>query len=554
MPGTWRPLGLFVAALTLALVVFGPALSGTFVFDDSHLPFADPRAASMPPGFWIGGVRPALMATYWVNFLISGTRPFSYHLVNVALHAGTAVLMYRIFERLLTIASVARYRRRYALIGSAIFLLHPLQTESVDYIAGRSELLAGFFFAAAWLVFLNHFDSETGYATSLKIIFLASIAMLSKESSISIPAVLLATDLFWAKEGIARQLRLRIRLYVLFGCGALLAVGLVLRSLSSGTSAGFGAAVRPVDYALTQCRAVFIYIRLFFYPKGQNSDWMLPFFHSLKDNWAWAYCAGILALMAVIIYLFRRDRLISFGLLIFFLMLLPTSSFVPIQDALAERRTYMPIAGLILAVFGFLARVRLKAGPLNALAVAALAVLSIASWRRSTVWTSELNLWVDSVRKNPANPRAHFGLGSALVMGGNCGSAVHEFVTAYSQGYPEQQKVEWNLAEAYKCENKLDLALPLYELVAKRQPSAEAYNRIGYVEAMRGDAGAAIAAFNTAIKLDPGNAAAYAYRGTAKLAVTDIPGAEEDFHRALNLDPASQIALEGMRNLAKAGK
>ena len=200
------------ASLAIALVVFGPALSGTFIFDDFHLPFADPHASEMPARFWIGGARPVLTATYWLNFLGSGTRPFTYHLVNVLLHAGTAVLIFFIFERLFVISSEAFDRRWFALFGAALFLLHPLQTESVDYIAGRSELVSGFFFCAAWLIFLRNFEKDDSPVLILKIVLSGALAVLGKESAISLPALLLLTDFYFSDRPIVKQLARRFKL------------------------------------------------------------------------------------------------------------------------------------------------------------------------------------------------------------------------------------------------------------------------------------------------------------------------------------------------------
>src|SRR5579885_2404752 len=72
--------GLIVGAIAIAGVVYYPALDGPFIFDDFHLPFSNPDANSQPLGFWFGGVRPVLMASYWINYQVSGTRPLSYHL------------------------------------------------------------------------------------------------------------------------------------------------------------------------------------------------------------------------------------------------------------------------------------------------------------------------------------------------------------------------------------------------------------------------------------------------------------------------------------------
>src|SRR5271165_1977773 len=84
----------FAVAFVAAWLTFLPAVSGPFLFDDKGLPFSRPEAASAPPAFWIGGVRPLLMATYWLNFLLSGQNPFAYHFINILLHALAAALLY----------------------------------------------------------------------------------------------------------------------------------------------------------------------------------------------------------------------------------------------------------------------------------------------------------------------------------------------------------------------------------------------------------------------------------------------------------------------------
>ena len=149
------PLWVVPACALLALAVFAPALDGPFVFDDFHLPFSNPMAGRMAPAFWIGGVRPLLMTTYWVNFRLSGLQPWSYHAVNVALHVVAGALVFYILLRLLALSSFVGRADLMAAAGMMLFLVHPLQTESVDYIAGRSEVLCGVFVLAGWLIFLD---------------------------------------------------------------------------------------------------------------------------------------------------------------------------------------------------------------------------------------------------------------------------------------------------------------------------------------------------------------------------------------------------------------
>ncbi len=548
-PGGWNWFWLLTASLVLTFVAFSPSLGGVFVFDDYHLPFADANAAEAPVRFWIGGVRPVLIATYWANFLLSGTRPLSYHVVNLLLHAGAGVLVFFILDRLLEISGLKDgIRRWYALFGAALFLLHPLQTESVDYIAGRSELVAGFFFFAAWLVFLRSFEGEIRAGTAVAILVLAGAAVLGKESAICLPAILIATDLFWPHDGVVAQFRRRLKLYIPFVLGGLLGALYILRGLTTG-GAGTSAGVSPLSYALTQCKVILIYVRLFFVPVSQNGDWQMPFYHSFATGGAWIYVVLMLALLGAIAWLYRRDRLAAFGLLIFLLMLAPTSSVVPIKDALAERRMYVPIVGLILATIAVSLRLRMRTATLKPIAVAVVTCVAFLCWHRSQIWVSDVTFWGDSSIKNPANARAYYGLGVALMKQQKCAAAIPQFLAARSRD-PGNYELVWDLASAYECNRQPELAVSLLRSFAAARPMAGSYNHLAHVEASLGHTSQAMEAIENALRLDPNNATSLAYRGLTKLAINDFSGADVDFQRALEIEPGNGIALHGIEIIA----
>jgi hypothetical protein len=456
----WIPGTLAIAGFT-----YLPSLWGSFVFDDYHLPFSDPNAAKAGAAFWIGGVRPVLMATYWFNFLISGTETFSYHVVSVLLHAVTALLVFFLLRRLLDLTEVKLDRRLLALFGAGLFLLHPLQTESVAYISGRSEVVAGLFYVAAWLVFVNNFGSTTKLLTAIEILLLAGAAVAGKESAISLPLILFLTDLYWNTVGIKEQVRRRAKLYVLVVLGGLLASIKILHSLTTADTAGFATqGVTPVRYALTQCRVIPQYITLFLTPVGQNADWGLEFFRSLSDGEAWAYVIGMMAFVAVIVWTYRRARLFSFGLLTFLVILVPTSSIVPIKDAMAERRMYVPIIGLILAsiwvVDYFRPRLQIlrDVGTLRITLGLILVVATALSFERNKVWSSDTLVWMDAVNKNPSNSRAHMGLGTAYLRYGYCAGAIREYqIVDWQVG--SSLEIMGNLTLAYECNHQPQLAL-----------------------------------------------------------------------------------------------
>jgi tetratricopeptide (TPR) repeat protein len=257
----------------------------------------------------------------------------------------------------------------------------------------------------------------------------------------------------------------------------------------------------------------------------------------------------MLALGLAITLLYRPCPEISFGLLVFLLALAPTSSFVPVKDAMAERRMYLPVIGLIIAALGIVNRLQPHAAIIRSLAAAVLIVLSVASFNRSQAWASDISIWQDAAEKNPRNPRAHTSLGAALLLAGDCGRAAGQFSQAVAlEGLTEVNGR--NLGAAYECNHQPDLALATYQRLVLVHPLAEAYARIGYLEALRENVSAAMAAFDTSLRLDPYNAPAYAYRGVARIAGDDLPGAREDFGRALSIDPVNAVATSWMAKLS----
>src|SRR4051794_15641793 len=150
----WAYAVIAFVVLNVAFFLYGPALDGPFLFDDFGLPFYSRTFAQQPLIHWLAGVRPLLMLSYWINFQTSVRNPWTYHAVNILLHTGTVALIFVLFLRLLRLLSVENRRALLcAGVASCLFLVHPLQTEAVAYIAGRSELVAGIFVVAALVVY-----------------------------------------------------------------------------------------------------------------------------------------------------------------------------------------------------------------------------------------------------------------------------------------------------------------------------------------------------------------------------------------------------------------
>jgi len=546
---SWLWAKLFAAALLLAGVVYLPSLSGPLIFDDHSLPFSDAHAARMPASFWIGGVRPVLMATYWLNYELSGTQTFSYRAFNLLLHAASAVIVFFLLQRLFKLAALERNAFLFSLFGAGLFLLHPLQSESVAYIAGRSELVSGLFLLSAWLVFLYYFENRTTFATALKILLLAAAAVLGKESAISLPALLLITDLYWNRASLREQIQDRWKLYAPIVLGGIVAGVAIIHSVNKSPSAGLSLEnATPFRYALTQCRSILTYLRLFVMPADQSGDWRITLYRSLGDRDAWLYVLGILVLLTAIVFSYRRSRLLSFGLLVFFLLLMPTSSVIPIKDALAERRMYIPIIGLILSLVAILDRYRLDLAVLKIGTIAVLGLAAILTFQRSQVWGDDIAFWKDVLKKDPGNHRAHIDLATSYTGHQQFAEAIAENEAIdKTDGVTEMTLL--NRVIPYEGMQNFDSALDMLHRAATMHPTPSTYTEIGHVEAYIGHIPESLAAFATALKLDPKYAPAHAQRGMIYLATGDNDRARTDFRDALSSEPTNEIATAGLSRL-----
>jgi len=149
----WFGFVVFAGALIAALILYWSSIRAPYLFDDIGLSFYEPTFPHESLKAWLRGVRPVLFLTYWVSYQISGRETWGYHLIGILIHAINSSLVVVLFRRILVLNTVENRRATIcALIGGIIFLAHPLQTESVAYIAGRSELVCGLFSLGALVV------------------------------------------------------------------------------------------------------------------------------------------------------------------------------------------------------------------------------------------------------------------------------------------------------------------------------------------------------------------------------------------------------------------
>ncbi|MGZ8430258.1 MAG: tetratricopeptide repeat protein [Candidatus Deferrimicrobiaceae bacterium] len=407
-------------------VVYLDSFQGAFQYDDYNV-IVENVGVHTWGAFLAGlprGIRPLLKFTYTLDWT-SGLGRFGFHLVNVGLHAANAVMLFLLASRIGG-PSVSRFA---ALLPALLFAVHPVQTEAVTYISGRSVSLMAFFYIGSLLAYLRGRERGNRFLLYFASPVLFLLAAASKEVALTLPfALVLCEAVRWGRTGWKEALRaqsvhwgLLVALAVLFlahvGYGRLLEACFDIR----GTAANLLTQIHGIGYLLS--RLVM--------PHALNIDPDLPVF----SGWAAVLLPEALllaALLAAGIYGLKKRSLAGFGILWFFLHLVPTNSFIPRQDVANERQLYLASWGLFLALAMGTDRLRERWGARWVTAVAAIVLIMLGgiTVSRNTVYRSEVALWEDTTRKSPGKARAWNNLGFAYGLAGRFRDAEAAYLRA----------------------------------------------------------------------------------------------------------------------------
>ncbi len=534
--------------LLIAVAVYAPALRAPFVFDDhpaiernASIRHLWPPAVPLSPPVTAAGAagRPIVNLSLAFNYSIGGLEPLGYRLANVLGHAAVALLLAAVLRGAL---AQTRLRRRAAPLAAGIALLwlvHPLQTETVICIIQRNEILvAGFFLA---MLYGLHRTAESPQSRRWPVLTAAAclLGMASKEVMATAPVVAFLYDRTFLAGSFALAWRRRGHLHLALAATWLLLGWLVLGHEQRAGTAGFGVGLGVWPYLLTQCDAITTYLKLAFWPHPLVADYGFQTANHLAEVAGSAtLLAGLLA--STVLALWLRPAA-GFAAAAFFALLAPSSSFVPLAtQTAAEHRMYLPLAAVLtLAVVGIdavLGRHRRLALFTVVLAAAA------ATVKRGTDYRSEERLWTDTIAKAPDNPRAYASLGAALIQQERWPEARGQLEAAVRR-HPGYADAHNDLGAVL---GKLGLpaeALPHY-LEARRLKSDDPDIRanLGGALVAAGKPDAAIGEFAAALALRPADPALLSRRGDALLQAGRANEALQDFEMLLRRQPEDAAA------------
>jgi len=556
----WVPAaaGLIIAAGALA---YANSFHGPFIFDDQAI-YNNPHvrrlwpiweAMTAPPETTAAG-RPVLSLTLALNYAISGLGVWSYHVFNLVVHILAAMVLFGIVRR--TLLS-ERLRERFgkasatlALICALLWLLHPLQTQAVTYVIQRAESLMGLFYLLTLYCAIRSFTSAHKRWWCAAAIVSCALGMGTKEVMATAPLMVLLYDRLFVARSFKEVFRRRWVLYAGLAAtwvilGALVATG------PRAKTVGLGLQITPLDYAATQCNVIVNYLRLSFWPSRLVLDYGWPIAKNFGD---FALSGAVLAaLLAGTLVAFRYRPALGFLGVWFFVILGPSSSFLPIVTEVgAEHRMYLSLAAVVVLVVicGYALGRRLS-GRLAAsdarrkmlgrvlgysLAGAVVVTFGLLTARRNVDYRSKISIWQDTVNKRPNHARSQLNLGFAFGQKGKLDGAVTHFTRALELR-PNYAKAHSNLGLTLAKQGKPDQAIMHFNRALKIKPNyTKAHYNLGLVLAKQKKLDQAIKCFNKALELKPDYSRAHHYLGVALASQEKLDQAVVHFSRSVQLE------------------
>ncbi|MBT7702370.1 MAG: tetratricopeptide repeat protein [Verrucomicrobia bacterium] len=587
---SWLP---FLLLILVGVAAYWNSFDGVFLYDDVHSIRDNPHicrlwplSESMSLPLWSTGMtvdgRPLLSLSFALNHALLGPEPRGYHLVNLLIHIAAGLLLFGVVRRTL---DLPQFRERYegsgcwiAMATAAIWLVHPLQTESVTYIVQRAESLMGLLFLLTMYCAIRGLRGEKSGRWYAATVLACACGMGVKQTMFSAPLLVILYDYIFtdglalpAKAGQAASLprsagrglqdplsvararlpsvasearrmgRARGRFYAALCSTWLIVFGIIGLTWQESTSDFVN--ISPLRYLLTQPLVLLHYLRLAVWP----SPLVLTYGWGMEDQWYRIVfpALAILGLLAVMCRGIRRRKWYGFVLAWFFLILAPTSSVAPTRQAIFEHRMYLSLAAVVtLAVMlGDVAIRKLVKIPKQRVALGAcltmavMIVLGVLTHGRNRTYHSEIGIWQDNVTYRPGSHVAHNNLGNALLASGRSREALEHCREALRIS-PDYAEAHYNLGIALNALGRPQEAIVHYQQALRIQPNyAEAHSNLSHALQVMGRSREAAEHSREALRIKPGLGEAHLNLGNALLAMGQPLEAIRHYREALRLNP-----------------
>lgn len=522
----------YLHLLLLAVVsfaVFGQALGHDFLinWDDRQYILDNPVIRGFSPDhlktafttFYVGNYAPLHLISYMLDYQIRGMHPSGFIFTNLLLHTVNGLLFYLLLRRLAG-------DKVWILPAALLFLLHPVQVESVVWISQRKNVLAMAFFLGgiySYSVYAVKEGMWKKYFYFLSL-FLFLFALLTKSVAVVMPLALILYDLSFREK---REFKSLLVDKVPFLAVAAVFCIVTVKSQSFQFQGGETSYHGGTPYAtfLTMMPVLVHYLRLLVWPAGLSAVYDVPIKTGIDlEVFAAAVVCAVLIIIGIGLYRRRRD--IFFWFALFFVGLIPVSQIVPIVTLMNDRYLYFPMLGAAafmgIVIFRDMKWNELTGSPGN-IALSACCLLIVgaygaAAFQRVGVWQNSAALWGDAVQKAPKLALTHDCFGEGLLQEGRIDEAINQLRIAISLepdvkagnlspgGRNAMANTRNNLGTAYGMKGMTDAAIDQFIIAIQLNPDlAKAYFNLGNALMHKSLVAEALRCFENAARLEPGN-------------------------------------------------
>jgi len=492
--------------------------------------------------------------SFALQLALTGPAPRGFHVVNLLIHLLAAMAVFGISRLLLRTPALretipSSHCDLFALAPALLFLTHPVQTEAVTYIVQRLASLATLFYLATlWMYLKARLEDSRHY----RLVFcLMIVALLTKEICFTLPLAILFIDFCFFPVSDIETVSRKIRRWIPF---AALGLGMLLYFYTSSSGKfveNHGAVDTQIsrwDYLLTQFRVLRTYLRLFVFPVNQCVDYDYRISSGWGDPDTWVAFSLLLSIFSLALALFKKHRLLAFGILWFFLTLTVESSFIPLKDVIVEHRLYLPMFGLSLFLSALLWKYTRSASRFLAILLAIAIALSAMTYARNKVWKSPFSLWQDAIKKSPLRGISYSGLGDAYRRANDDKSAAIYFEKAVALGYATPF-VYLNLADIYSHLNEPTKSLYFQKLISSSPNLQKAlFFRDNHALALvqQGKNSEAVEMLMQDVQMSPQNPLLHIQLGETYCRMQRDTDAISSFRKAIELAPLSKEGYDAL--------
>jgi len=557
----WQPLLLVVLVAAAYANTFGVP----FLFDDAVAVERNPTIRQLwpltvplspPPEGGTTTGRPIVNLSLALNYAISGEAVWSYHVANLLIHAGAALALFGLLRR--TFAAPALrpvtgvVADSLAFAAAALWALHPLQTESVTNIAQRTESLCGLFYLLTLYACARAAEAPALRRWPVLAFTACLLGMGTKEVMATAPLLALLYDRTFLAGSFAGAWRARRGLHLALAATWLLLAWLVFAGGGTrGTSAGLGLGVSAWSYLLTQAEAVILYLRLAVWPHPLVLDYGTAVATSVAE--VWLEGLTVLALLGTTAWALVRRPVAGFCGAWFFVILAPSSSFIPlVSQTMAEHRMYLPLAAITVPAVALAWRYLGARTWLLALAAgAACLALTVA---RNQDYRTAFSIWSDTVNRWPTSARARLNLGVELQRLGQRKEAIRQFERAATL-QPDYALAHYHWGVVLLEDGRATEAVARLENAVRLAPAnADAQLALGNALVRAGRSADALAPYARSLELQPA-ADAHTNLAAALQELGRLTEAEQQLRLAVRLDPTLVTSQRWLAMLlARAGR